>query len=456
MEEGIINDSSRMGVISLLEKLGCDQLKIASWRPLSLLCCDLKIYTKILANQLQMVIDRLINADQCGFLKGRFIAQNLMDLNSVISIAERDEIAAVVVAIDFHKAYDTVEWKSLNKILEFYNFGPKFRQMVELTQNSISAKVLNNGHLSESLQISRGLRQGDPLSCGLFDLVIEIIAIKIRNNQKIEGIMVGNNVTKKLGQYADDLWTVLKHKSECYEALLEELDKFETNVGLSVNYNKTEVMRIGSLRKSDAKYLSGKPLHWSDGPIKILGIHIGGALKHTVDKNYSEVLQKAEAVLRAWSKRSLTLLGKISIISTLVVSLFGYRLQVLPTPSKEIIDHYRRLIVSFLWNDKRPKIAYDKLTLEYKQGGLKLPDFKLKDMGLKVKWAQLDKVDRLMWSELLKPNNIKIATDVWWKCNLKVKDLNSIMTYSIYRDIVGAWAYLNFHNPMSKNQILKQ
>ena len=93
--------SCSIGIISLLEKPGKDKLLIENWRPLTLLCCDYKIFSKILSNRIEFVINDLIHSDQSGFIKGRSIAQNLLDLNSVIMYAEKENIPMVVCAFDF-------------------------------------------------------------------------------------------------------------------------------------------------------------------------------------------------------------------------------------------------------------------------------------------------------------------------------------------------------------------
>ena len=83
VENKKMSPTARQGVISLLEKSCKDQLLIKNWRPLSLLCSDYKIYAKILANRLNLVSSYIFHPDQSGFLKSRFIAENLMDLNTV-------------------------------------------------------------------------------------------------------------------------------------------------------------------------------------------------------------------------------------------------------------------------------------------------------------------------------------------------------------------------------------
>ena len=96
-----------------------------------------------------------------------------------------------------------------------------------------------------------------------------------------------------------------------YNAMLNEFDHFAKIAGLNINYSKTEVLRIGSLRSTDAQFYSRLPLHWSDGPVTILGIDITGDWITTAQINYEKTLKKVESTFKIWSKRSLTVLGKI-------------------------------------------------------------------------------------------------------------------------------------------------
>ena len=79
-------------VISLLEKPGKNPIKLANWRPISLVNCDAKIYSKILANRIEGVIKELIHEDQTGFIKGRSIHENITDLLSIIDYVNRNDL----------------------------------------------------------------------------------------------------------------------------------------------------------------------------------------------------------------------------------------------------------------------------------------------------------------------------------------------------------------------------
>ena len=456
VSEDELNNSAKLGVVSLLEKPGLDQLKLTNWRPLSLLCGDYKVFAKILANRLSMVTPDIISEDQTGFLKNRFIAQNLMDLNMVIQTANDKEIQAVVLAIDFEKAYDTVCWKAMYSILKSFGFGENFIKMVKICQTDISTAIMNNGYRSESFKLTRGLRQGCPLSCLLFDCVVEILGAKIRQCDNIEGFVTLNGKQKKLAQYADDLWVSMKHKYSCYKALFEILQQFSLFAGLCVNYNKTEILRIGSLRGSDARFYSEFPLHWTDGPIKILGLWTSSDVEQMSIQNFDRTLQKASNICKIWSKRLLSLLGKILLVNTLIVPLFTYRLMVTRTPKKNQFLEYKKLITNFIWDNKHPQIAYDKLIKDYDQGGLRLFDLKIKDTAIKTKWMQVAKFkESSLWSQAL-VETFKMEPGLILECNLCYKDICKITNPTIVRDVMLAWSKINYRTPTSKKDVLNQ
>lgn len=101
---------------------------------------------------------------------------------------------------DFEKTFDKVRWDFIQKSLQFFNFGETLIKWVKVMYNQPTSKIVNNGHLSNSFFLSRGVRKACPLSPYLF-LRIEILATKIRNN--LTGLKP-NGIETKLTLYADD------------------------------------------------------------------------------------------------------------------------------------------------------------------------------------------------------------------------------------------------------------
>ena len=96
-------------------KIGQDAHYIGNWRSLTLLNCDYKIFSKLLATRMNMVLPRLIHATQFDFMKGRNIADNILQLTNILQECCDKEIEAVLISVDFKKAFDTMEWSAIKK-----------------------------------------------------------------------------------------------------------------------------------------------------------------------------------------------------------------------------------------------------------------------------------------------------------------------------------------------------
>ena len=158
--EGITIDEGR-GIISLMDKPGKGMLYLANWRPLMMINMDVKLYSKILANRLYRVLPSIIHNDQSGFLKTRYIGENLLDLLSMIEHCEFNDINGLIVALDFHKAFDKVSWEMFYKILTFFNFGNEYISKVKKLFTNITSTTINNGFASDWISLERGFRQRD-------------------------------------------------------------------------------------------------------------------------------------------------------------------------------------------------------------------------------------------------------------------------------------------------------
>ena len=112
----------------------------------------------------------------------------------------------------FEKAFDSLEWDYLFKVLDIMNFGPSFLNWIHMFYSNISSCVVSNGYSSEFFSLRRGVRQGCPLSGLLFVLAVEPLAHQIRINKSIKGLENGNKITK-LSLYADDTTTFIRDDS---------------------------------------------------------------------------------------------------------------------------------------------------------------------------------------------------------------------------------------------------
>ena len=103
--------------------------------------------------------------------------------------------------------------------------------------------------------------------------MIETLAIQIRENPRIQGIMI-NGKHHLVSLFADDLALFLKFQQKNWNEVLTVFTKFKNTTGMKINYYKSTVYRIGSLHNSNAQFYSKRKLEWTNEPIEILGIII--------------------------------------------------------------------------------------------------------------------------------------------------------------------------------------
>ena len=237
-DEGSLSITQRRGIIKLVPKKDAEPHLIKNWRPLTLLNCDYKIAAKAIANRIKSVIPKLINNDQTGFLKGRFIGENIRLIDNIMNYVSQKNIPGLLLFIDFEKAFDSLEWSFIERTLQYFGFGSFLISWFQTFYKNIESCVLNNGWASCFFQLQRGVRQDCPLSPYLFILSAEILAKAVRSNKNIKGISVNNSEIKEIADdIADDTTFILNGTSESLSATLQTIETFGSISALRHHYN---------------------------------------------------------------------------------------------------------------------------------------------------------------------------------------------------------------------------
>ena len=155
----------------MIPKKNEDKTPLENLRPISLLNVDYKILTKVLAKRLEKVLPTIINPDQTGYIKGRFIGENIRLIQDIMFFTEHSKKTVIAIFLDFRKALDTTEWNYLSAALQALKIGPDLLKSFQVIYHQTSSCVLHNGHASDFFLLERGVRQGCPLSLVSFSLL---------------------------------------------------------------------------------------------------------------------------------------------------------------------------------------------------------------------------------------------------------------------------------------------
>ena len=425
-----------------------------------LLNTDHKIITKMLTARLKPYLNKIISKSQMGYVPNRFIGMNLRKLIDMLLYLERKGEQAVLLSVDYYKCFDSIEHSSLVGALKFFNIGDKFIAWIQMLYHDFKYCVINNGRWSRYEEQCRGVHQGSALSGPIFLYVAEILAMNIKKNLKIKGIQIGKE-TETISQYTDDtnIWSIFEQES--INKIVNELEIFYQNTGLCTNYEKSVIYKVGSVRLSTKRLYLSKKFKWSNSKIDILGLII--AIEDTVDMekmNFNEILEKAISTLKMWSKRKTLLAGKILVINTLVISLFVYKMQVLPTISKELEAKILAMISDYIWNGRKPKIKLKTLMNNVDNGGFGLANIRIRDIALKVEWIRRlhsQEMDPVLTMLAYWHINAMIKCELLWECNFNENDCELFACTSLFwKSVLQAWATVNYHEPSDHSQIANQ
>ena len=380
--------SQRLGIISCLPKGDKPRQHLKNWRPITLLNVFYKLISGCLSQRIKSTLDQLISSSQTGFLSGRYIGENTRLLYDIMSYTECNDIPGLLVLIDFEKAFDSIAWSFVYKVLNFFGFGQNLITWIKILNTDIKASIVQSGFLSEQISIQRGCRQGDPVAPYIFLLCAEILSLLVKQNTDIKGIVI-NKVEHKISQYADDTSFIRDGSKKSLFAALETLQYFSQLSGLKINTSKTKVIWIGSKKFSDQVHHHVRwKLEWGCTTFTLLGINFSVDLENIVELNFNIQIPKVEALLKQWNRRILTPLGRVTVIKTLVAPKLNHLFLPLPNPKKEIIVELTKAFSNFLWGSKCSKIKKDTVTQPTEEGGLNMINLEAFISSLKCTWIR--------------------------------------------------------------------
>lgn len=199
-------------------KLNKDPTLPASYRPISLINQDAKIFTAILANKIKLIIYHYVHIDQTRFILGRDIADNIRRTLNAILLGRRMALISILIALDIEKAFDTVDVPYMTTLLETMGFGEKFLSIIRSLYSSSISNLLIKCQCSCNYVEKQGK---DALFPSVIALCMEPLAHRIRCHPHIIGLKM-DSVEHRVSLFADDMTIYLSNPTESLGSLQKE------------------------------------------------------------------------------------------------------------------------------------------------------------------------------------------------------------------------------------------
>lgn len=149
----------------------------------------------------------------------------------------------MVIKLDFRKAFDSISWVSLLKILRHRGFPTRFCDWIDDLLSSGKTAVSLKGIPGGWIQCKNGLRQGDSLSPYLFIIVADVLQQMIQKAAADNANLLHHPVFPELPpsvlQYADDTLIIAHASAAAALKLIQILDDFASATGVCINFSKT-------------------------------------------------------------------------------------------------------------------------------------------------------------------------------------------------------------------------
>jgi hypothetical protein len=342
------------GTIILLPKKE-NAIQIEQYRPICLLNVSFKVFTKVGTNRVSKIAENVVQPTQTAFMPGRHILEGVVILHETIHELHRKNLDGVLFKIDFEKAYDKINWSFLQQALRMKGFDPTWCNWIEDSTRKGSVGIRVNNDIGHYFQNQKGLRQGDPLSPILFNIVADMLAILIaraKEDGQVAGL-IPHLVEGGLSilQYADDTILFMEHDMDKALNMKLVLCIFEQLSGLKINFHKSELFCFGRAKQMENDYKTLFGCDIGSLPLRYLGIPIH--FRKLRNGEWKPVEDRFEKKLSSWIGKMLSYGDRLVLINSVLTSLPMFMLSFLEIPKgvRKRLDFFRsRFFLAKRWS----------------------------------------------------------------------------------------------------------
>ncbi|KAF5338264.1 hypothetical protein D9611_014618 [Ephemerocybe angulata] len=369
-----------------------DRTDIANYRPITVLNADYKVFTKAQTIRLGPIALKFIHPDQAGFMKGQRIDDHTELIKLMIEWCDVEQENGVLVFLDQEKAYDRITHAFLLRSLETLGFPDHFCKIIRSLYDKAETVVILNGVISKPYKITRGVRQGDPLSCLLFNIAIESLANLLRKSS-LQGFKIDENIERLITTLFADDTTVYLSEHDNFQDLQNILQLWCDASGAKFNVEKTELVPVGPQEYRDtllttrrtriqdeaSRIPEGIKIAKDGEPVRALGAFVGNKVDNP--SVWTTTLEILDSKVDFWLKSKPSLEGRSYITKIEAGGRTQYR-TVVQGMSKDVERRVEKSINRIMWGSAPAGVNHETTILPYEKGGKKALDIPLRNQSI--------------------------------------------------------------------------
>lgn len=391
-------------------------------------------------------------------MHGRQISENFVTTRELLHHISHSGKPAVFAKIDFQKAFDSIDWDFLIRVMRARQFPDCWIGWIQTLWTSSSSRVCINGQESHPFFHKRGLRQGDPLSPMLFNVAVDVFQCMVQVANFVPQQPLSNKIDEPVValQYADDTAVIARADIDTLVTFKLVLRLFTAISGLKVNYSKSIFipLNVSAIDQPGIRAVMG--CKQTTFPVTYLGMPL--TLKRPNRQLFVPLIERIEKRLTGWQSKMLSRGGRLELVQIVLSSVPVYYMICFKIP-KWVLSRIDRARRRFLWGksysqDRGISLCnWEIACLPKKWGGLGISDLYLRNASLLLRWWWKGYNERqsmwtLMITKISWQGNFAEGPALWskqgsffWGDLISIKHLFTLSTCWIIGDgrIISYW-----------------